>query len=313
MPIIDYKEIPESKASKGGLGTQDKFELFARDFLELIGYTILIGPDRGADGGRDIIVREERAGVGGKTYIRWLVSCKHTAQSGESVKPQVEQNILDRVESNRCQGFIGFYSMLPSSGLSNIIKGLRSKLEVQIYDGERIEKYLLASSDGITLARRYFPKSMAALESENVKPSDIFLKAPKLVCDYTGADLLDPMPRGMIALGEKEGPDKKWTVEDVYWCIKGRADEVLENRFWERGLISGWEDIPDLIIPLVYLKWLMALMNRLRDGEISDVAFEKLKTFTMALFPYVTRNMTSEEREHLQMLFSIPSAFGGMG
>jgi len=46
MPIIDFKEIPESKPSKARPGTQDKFELFARDFLEFVGYAIVDHPDR---------------------------------------------------------------------------------------------------------------------------------------------------------------------------------------------------------------------------------------------------------------------------
>jgi hypothetical protein len=160
MPVIDFKEMPQAKASVDEKGKQDKFELFARDFIEFIGYRIVENPDRGADGGRDIIAEETRSGVGGETTIRWLVSCKHTVHSGTSVNPKAEQNIQDRVASNNCKGFIGFYSMLPSAGLARILDGLKSTLEVQVFDSERIEKSLLGSSEGITLARRYFPRSM---------------------------------------------------------------------------------------------------------------------------------------------------------
>ena len=61
MPILNFKEIPEAH---GGNGTQDTFEMFARDFFEYLGYTVLQGPDRGADGGRDILLEEKRTGVG---------------------------------------------------------------------------------------------------------------------------------------------------------------------------------------------------------------------------------------------------------
>ena len=57
MPILDFSEIPEAHI---GTGKQDTFELLAREFLEYIGFTTVQGPDRGADGGKDLIVRELR-------------------------------------------------------------------------------------------------------------------------------------------------------------------------------------------------------------------------------------------------------------
>ena len=57
MPVLNFKEIPE--AHKGS-GLQDTFELFARDFLVFMGYTIVVDPSRGADGGSDLIVEEKR-------------------------------------------------------------------------------------------------------------------------------------------------------------------------------------------------------------------------------------------------------------
>ena len=48
MSAIDFKEMPE--AHLGG-GLQDTFELFARDFLSYLRYTVAEDPSRGADGG----------------------------------------------------------------------------------------------------------------------------------------------------------------------------------------------------------------------------------------------------------------------
>lgn len=158
MPILNFKEIPEAHIASG---SQDEFEMFARDFLELMGYSIISNPDRGADGGIDIIAEEIRVGVGGRSYVRWLVSCKHKAHSGASVKPADESNIRDRVEANECAGFIGIYSTLPSSGLAKIIAGLGGKIETQVFDKERIEGKLLDTSKGVELAKRYFPRSIA--------------------------------------------------------------------------------------------------------------------------------------------------------
>ena len=93
--MIDFKEIPKANS---GSGQQDFFELFARDFLKLKGFEIIIDPARGADGGVDLIVRENRSGENDqKIEINWLVSCKHYAHSGKSISTNVESDIMDRV------------------------------------------------------------------------------------------------------------------------------------------------------------------------------------------------------------------------
>jgi len=96
--ILDFKEIPE--ANKGG-GLQDSFELFAREFLHLLGYFIVEEPNRGADGGKDFVVLEKRQGVSGESEIKWLVSCKHHAHSRASVSDKDELDIYGRVHTHQ--------------------------------------------------------------------------------------------------------------------------------------------------------------------------------------------------------------------
>jgi hypothetical protein len=214
MSAIDFKEIPE--ANLGG-GVQDTFELFARDFLSYLGYKIEEDPSRGADGGKDVLVIERRMGVGGETTIRWLVSCKHKAHSGASVNSQDEANIRDRVESNHCNGFIGFYSTLASSGLSDALKGLSGKSEVQVFDREKIESYLLKSQEGLHLAKRYFPKSTTVWIGENPKPAKVFSSHTALNCKHCNKNLLEPKPSGIIVLWHKfDQASGKTHCEKVY-------------------------------------------------------------------------------------------------
>jgi hypothetical protein len=155
MAALDFKEIPSAQAG----AERDRFEFFAREFLHSEGFKIVEQPNRGADGGRDIIVEEERLGPGGANVIRWLVSCKHKAHSGTSVIPSDEQNIRDRLGSHRCQGFIAFYSTLPSSGLGETLNKLRPDFEYLQFDAEVIERKLLDNPRGRVLAARYMPKS----------------------------------------------------------------------------------------------------------------------------------------------------------
>lgn len=89
MPALDFKEIAPASAGP----SRDQFELFAREFLEFMGFTTIVGPDRGADGGRDLVIEDTRSGIVGETRVRWLVSCKHKAHTGASVTSDDEQDI----------------------------------------------------------------------------------------------------------------------------------------------------------------------------------------------------------------------------
>src|SRR6516164_7385903 len=130
MPIFDCREI--SNASLGP--ERDQFDLFAREFLVVAGFRIIVGPDRGPDAGRDLIVEEIRTGIAGETRLKWLVSCKHNAHSGASVTAEDEADILDRVHTHGCQGFLCFYSTVPSSGLAAKLNSGGLPFELQIYD-----------------------------------------------------------------------------------------------------------------------------------------------------------------------------------
>jgi hypothetical protein len=311
MAALDFKEIPE--AHRGG-GLQDTFELFARDFLKVLGYEVLESPSRGADGGKDLVVVERRTGVGGETQVRWLVSCKHKAHSGASVNPTDELNIRDRVEGYGCQGFIGFYSTLPSSGLSDMISGLGPRLETQIYDRELIEADLLRSSAGIQLAKRYFPVSAAAWINENPAPAKIFATHSNLNCHNCGKNLLDPKPGGVVVIWEHHDHGVRDRVARVYWCCRGNCDHELRARYGREDLIDGWEDLKDIAIPLVFAKWIMAVMNELQRGkEYAPAAFDQIKQLILSIYPYVARNSTEQENERVRDLMELPAALGGLG
>ncbi len=313
MPAIDFKEIPEAHLTNG---MQDTFELFARDFLKYLGYEIVEDPSRGADGGKDLIVIERRKGIGGETTVKWLVSCKHKAHSGSSVNPDVEKNIRDRIESNHCNGFIGFYSTLASSGLNNMIQGLSSKHEVQVFDREKIESELLKQSDGLHLAKRFFPKSIEKWITQNPKPAEIFDPPPTLCCDHCGKDLLNPEPEGIIVMWQ-ENISHNLHVKKIYWSCKGSCDEQLKEltrRELDNNFIDGWEDIPDVTSPALFIKWVIAPLNQLMDGDTySREAFHKLKMFILSIYPHVVRNPTEKELEKLDILKQIPSWAGGLG
>ena len=134
--MIDFTEIQDGET----------WELFARDFLQEMGFFIETSPDRGPDGGKDIIVTEELKGSLGNYKFRWLVSCKNFAKGNKSVQETDEINIQERVDGFGADGFIGFYSTLPASGLNSRLNQLRKNGKIKdfkIFDHKLIENYLV--------------------------------------------------------------------------------------------------------------------------------------------------------------------------
>lgn len=309
--VINFKEIPE--ANLGG-GLQDTFELFTRDFLEDVGFEIIQHPDRGADGKKDMIVGEIRDGVGGKTKIKWLVSCKHYAHSGKSVSDTDEPDIIDRVNAHDCNGFIGVYSTLPATSLNAKLQGYSSKIESITYDRERIEKHLLTHGLGIKLAKRYFPISIEKYIVENPTPAKIFSDDPELKCEYCGKDLLTTKNGIFVVLNSQldkadEDGFPEYSKEcDVYYSCKGDCDTRLEARYRKRNLWNaGWEDIDDLMIPTLFIKNIMAFINDIKENKMEEKAIEKMKKIYLNTFPHIARHLTEKEKEivSLQLMFGI--------
>lgn len=308
MTAIDLKEIPVANVG----ANRDKFEQFARDFLVFLGFKVLAGPDRGADGGRDLIVEERRIGAGGETTVRWLVSCKHKAHSGSSVTPNDELDIQDRLATHNCTGFIGFYSTLPSSGLAGKLNANNLSYEVVVFDGAKIDAILLDSPAGLTLARRYCPISTDKWYAEHPKPAKLFSKDPKLNCKNCDKSLLFPEPSGIVVVwSELEKDYSTGNYLAIYWCCKGGCDAALERRHYRKGVIDRWEDIPDLIAPVAYLRWLITVFNEQHSGlRYSDDAFYAMKDLLINLFPLVARDLTQAEKDRIQSLLQISTWMG---
>jgi hypothetical protein len=310
MPALDFKEIPPAT----GGPKRDQFELFAREFLESLGFKFVSGPDRGADAGRDLVVEEIRTGVVGETRVKWLVSCKHKAHSGASVTPADEQDIRDRVQTHNCSGFLAVYSTVPSSGLAAKLNAPNLSFEVRVFDQESIEKQLLSSS-GIAFAKRFFPVSIAAWQKDNPGVAKIFAEKPALFCCYCNKSLLEPEPHGIVVVWTSL-PDGKevGTTEHVYWCCRGQCDGGLQQKYRRKGIVDGWEEIADLIAPLAYIRWVIVIINKFQWREkYTEKAFENMKTLVLNLFPFVAREMTAKERKRISDLSVIPNYLGGWG
>lgn len=304
MTGIDFTEIP---CANIGSGVQDTFELFARDFIsEILGFKIISQPNRGADEGKDILVEEIQYGTLSESRVRWLVSCKHLAHSGKSVSESDEQNISDRVRQHKADGFLGFYSTIPSSGLGKRLEAFESDFKVRVFDGRKIESCLLDSRNEVLL-KRYFPKSFAAWIQEPITPALLLSEYEPLPCKICGKDLLEHKKDGLVLFVRDM---EKYEIEDVVCVCRGECDRKYDASLRSRGYISGWEGIDDFSIPTIFLKRQMALINNLFYKKalmsFSENAIEAYKDVLIAISQLVMRNRTDEEWERVLSLEQIP-------
>ena len=292
--MIDFKEIN----SDG-----EEWELFSRDLLQELGFYIEHSVDRGPDGKKDLIVSELLNGNLGKYKFKWLVSCKHFAhrQSSNSVKESDEPNILERVQSFNCDGFIGLYSTVPSSGLNTRLTQLKENgtlKDYRVFDYKLIENHLLRIGYA-NLLMRYFPISY-----KEVKPLHLITgEYIPLECKICGEDILQEMYKNQYSANYVqvfEYLDGKEHIKDVYWACKGNCDDRLRFSLKD-GLHSNWQDIGDIVIPTKFVEWTIATLNQLQNGNYiyDDRAFKKEKEFIITISQKVMREMTQEEKDRI--------------
>lgn len=180
--MIDFTEISPSNT---GSGQQDQFEIFASSFLEVLGFKIIKGPNRGPDGGTDLIACELSPLTSSVTI--WMVSAKHYAHSGRSVYVRDEVDITDRVNQSGADGFLAFYSTLPSSGLEEKLNNLKREGKLKkffIFNQGVISKKLLTDTRLLPILKNFFPRSYNLLRDRQ-KGYCLQLKA------WTGFDLFE--------------------------------------------------------------------------------------------------------------------------
>lgn len=300
MAAIDFKEIPEAHIPSG---KQDTFEFFAEEFLKAIGFEIHTRPSRGRDEGMDLIVIEKRKGIVGDTNFKWLVSCKHKAYSGNTVNnTQDEKNIVARVSHHGCEGFIGFYSVGISSGLSKEINKIRESIPCKIYDNETIESHLIAMAySSPDLFKRFFPESYARYIIENPEPAPIYTGNPTIQCAYCEKDLLTPKVTGMFIMIQEFKNDEIGNIVDVYPTCHGHCDKILTSKYG-KGFVDLSLHLSDFTVPQLYIKHVSEYMFDLGRGAkggktFTEDALRKLIISLRVLFTRVARRPNKKEND----------------
>ena len=128
---------------------------------------------------------------------------------------------------------------------------------------------------------------------EEKKPVILFDKYLPLECHVCKRDLLTDFV-GVIAFAKSNFH----VVDDVYWTCKGKCDEVKRCSIENDQTTTQWEDIGDLVNPLEFQRWQMAVFNSLKCGDkFGDKAFNRIKEFILLMGQFVYREPTEQERK----------------
>jgi len=297
--VVNFKEIPQDG---------EQWELFTRDLLQEQGFFIESPPNRGADGGRDLLISERLMGNLGNYEFRWLVSCKHFAHSNRSVGISDEDNILERVRGFGADGFIGFYSTVPSSGLINRLEQLKAAQDIKdfrIFDSRHVEQILVRLGfDEILL--RYFPISY-----DHIKPVHLVVdEYLPLACEKCGKDILKAPQEETLGgnllwwstfdqTGQKVHYGKHHeTIHKVHVACKTPCTRELDELYKR---LNNWSssrstELSYLHIPVHFLDFVFRKSEELRQGLTYDhEAFKSFKYIIASLSQKVFRFTTEEQ------------------
>ncbi len=274
MTLFDFTEIPAD---------DDRWMIFAQDFLRQLGFQIEPILSRETDHAHDFIALETAGGVFTDLPFRWLVSCRHKASTRTGVKDAEESNLPERIQRHRADGFLGFYSTPATPALHELLQKFKDQGAVREYrliDPKFLESRLTAR-EFTRIALRYFPR-YAQIHRPIVPISDDYLP---LLCDSCGKDLLDSLfadnhPGVIVKLCRpKEAPEDIDSIHDIYVACKGECDERLQNTHCSNTGMSAasWVNLIDLVSPLRYLDYVLSIVENVADNRTiySPTALEK--------------------------------------
>lgn len=150
--MLDFKEL-----SKDGL----ELEQMIREMLFTLGFKIFWS-GKGPDGGKDLICIEEALSVFLPTKKKWLIQCKHKAESGKSVGVDDLDEIVDSCMQHDCEGYLLVTTTQPSSAvvqrLEQITSNKRNNIVATYWDSVELERRL-NTAQLWNIAQRFLPKS----------------------------------------------------------------------------------------------------------------------------------------------------------
>jgi len=114
----------------------------------------------GQDGGRDLVVTEKLAGDLSEYKRKWLISCKHLANSGKSLGIAELGNVVEDCRAIGAEGYILVCSTQPTSSVVKRLEEIEAVQHIiaKIWDSIEVEKRMLKPNT-FRLIHTFFPKS----------------------------------------------------------------------------------------------------------------------------------------------------------
>lgn len=130
-----------------------------------------------------------------------------------------------------------------------------------------------------------------------MKASNIFNGPQKLQCAYCGENLLENELNSMVLIVK----DKESQIVAIKPCCKKECDNHLRNQYLGYDT-DGWRELSDFLNPHSYMKHVMAIMNNMFKRELfaNEEAFEEYKDLILRCYPYVTRDLTDDEKSYVE-------------
>ncbi|MDA2519989.1 restriction endonuclease [Bacillus cereus] len=116
---------------------------------------------KGADGGRDLLVKEQVKGPLSNFERLWLVQCKHKAHSGKAVGKDEANSLITDCRRVGATGYLMICTTALTSGLIQAYKELENtedNLVIDYWDEVRLEDKLLKPCN-FSLIDQFFPNS----------------------------------------------------------------------------------------------------------------------------------------------------------
>lgn len=114
----------------------------------------------GQDSGRDLIIIETAEGVLAPFQRKWLVSCKHNANSGKSIGISDVINLVDDCKAVDAKGFLLICSTHPSAQLVRRLEDISKSNDILTCCWDSVELFKrLNTPQTFSLVHIFFPKN----------------------------------------------------------------------------------------------------------------------------------------------------------
>lgn len=197
QPLVDFKELVSAVPGEG-----------LEELVRQLGRRKGLSPTwsgRGPDSGRDLLLTEILSGPLSNDKVRWLVSCKDKAKSGESVNERdlPSPGVNDKLAQHKANGFLLVTTTTVSSGAKALLDALDisngGDIHTLVWDLSEMIAMLLdpANQD---LLKQFLPQSYqqvrgltslegAVLSFRDQLPEGVLAEVMRLVRPYSSPSL----------------------------------------------------------------------------------------------------------------------------